>query len=71
MVMCRYKFGLVLKRVIQDDLILVSSLSLFLLYETLQSSLSAYDEIQSVCGLAVTEMPVDIRWELTGLLKPC
>lgn len=50
---------------------LLSSFALLLLNKTLQNSLAAYDEIQTAWGLAVTEMPVDIRWELTDLLKPC
>lgn len=71
MVICRYNFGLVWKPAIRDDLILVRSFALFLLSKTLQSSAAAYGEIQPACGLAGTEMPVDIRWELTDLLNPC
>lgn len=56
---------------LQDDLFLLKSFALFLLNKTLQSSLAEYGEIQPACGLAGTEMPVDIRWEIADLLKPC
>lgn len=50
--------------------ILVSTSALSSLDGTLLSSLSACDEIPPARGLADTEMPIDIRWVLTDLLKP-